>query len=67
MGCRCGVGLEAEQPENVAIHTQAQTTEIIGADGKVNGLTYTDRASGESKHVELEGVFVQIGLVSNSE
>jgi alkyl hydroperoxide reductase subunit F len=52
---------------NVVIHTQAQTTEITGADGKVNGLTYTDRASGESKHVELEGVFVQIGLVPNSE
>ena len=52
---------------NVVIHTQAQTTEITGADGKVNGLTYTDRASGESRHVELEGVFVQIGLVPNSE
>jgi alkyl hydroperoxide reductase subunit F len=52
---------------NVVIHTQAQTTEITGADGKVNGLTYTDRANGESKHVELEGVFVQIGLVPNSE
>ena len=52
---------------NVVIHTQAQTTEITGSDGKVNGLTYTDRASGESKHVELEGVFVQIGLVPNSE
>jgi NADH-dependent peroxiredoxin subunit F len=52
---------------NVVIHTQAQTTEITGADGKVNGLTYTDRANGETKHVELEGVFVQIGLVPNSE
>jgi NADH-dependent peroxiredoxin subunit F len=52
---------------NVVIHTQAQTTEITGADGKVNGLRYTDRASGEAKHVELEGVFVQIGLVPNSE
>ena len=52
---------------NVDIHTQAQTTEINGAGGKVNGLTYTDRASGESRHVELEGVFVQIGLVPNSE
>jgi alkyl hydroperoxide reductase subunit F len=52
---------------NVVIHTQAQTTEITGADGKVNGLRYTDRASGESKQVELEGVFVQIGLVPNSE
>ena len=56
-----------ESLKNVAIHTRAQTTEITGADGKVNGLTYTDRASGESKRVELEGVFVQIGLVPNSE
>jgi alkyl hydroperoxide reductase subunit F len=53
--------------KNVAIHTQAQTTAITGADGKVNGLSYTDRASGESRNVELEGVFVQIGLVPNSE
>jgi NADH-dependent peroxiredoxin subunit F len=53
--------------KNVVIHTQAQTTEITGADGKVNGLRYTDRASGESRLVELEGVFVQIGLVPNSE
>src|ERR1700761_440378 len=52
---------------NVVIHVQAQTTEITGADGKVNGLTYTDRSNGQSKHVELEGVFVQIGLVPNSE
>ena len=53
--------------KNVVIHTQAQTTEITGADGKVNGLTYTDRSNGESRNVELEGVFVQIGLVPNSE
>jgi len=52
---------------NVDIHVQAQTTEITGADGKVDGLTYTDRSNGEAKHVELEGVFVQIGLVPNSE
>lgn len=52
---------------NVTIHTQAQTTEITGNGQKVNGLVYTDRASGESKQVELEGVFVQIGLVPNSE
>ena len=52
---------------NVVIHTQAQTTEITGADGKVSGLTYTDLASGEAKQVALEGVFVQIGLVPNSE
>ncbi len=53
--------------KNVVIHVQAQTTEITGAGGKVNGLTYTDRSNGESRHVELEGVFVQIGLVPNSE
>ncbi|TAM42969.1 MAG: alkyl hydroperoxide reductase subunit F, partial [Burkholderiaceae bacterium] len=53
--------------KNVDIHTQAQTTEITGANGKVNGLTYIDRASGESFRIELEGVFVQIGLVPNSE
>jgi alkyl hydroperoxide reductase subunit F len=52
---------------NVDIHVQAQTTEITGTDGKVSGLNFTDRATGESKSVALEGVFVQIGLVPNSE
>ncbi|NGZ83172.1 alkyl hydroperoxide reductase subunit F [Duganella aceris] len=53
--------------KNVTVITSAQTTEIHG-DGKiVNGLSYTDRVSGESKKVELEGVFVQIGLVPNTE
>ncbi len=52
---------------NVTIHTNAQTTEITGADGKVNGLRYKDRATGVEHLVELEGVFVQIGLVPNTE
>jgi len=52
---------------NVSIHVNAQTTEITGAGGKVNGLAYKDRVSGETHHVELEGVFVQIGLVPNTE
>ena len=52
---------------NVTIHTQAQTTEITGDGSKVNGLTYTDRATGTSHAVPLEGVFVQIGLVPNTE
>jgi len=52
---------------NVTVITSAQTTEIHG-DGKiVNGLSYNDRVSGEAKKVELEGVFVQIGLVPNTE
>ena len=52
---------------NVAIHTNAQTTEITGDRQKVNGLSYKDRASEASHHIELEGVFVQIGLVPNTE
>lgn len=52
---------------NVTVITQAQTTEITGDTKKVNGLRYTDRESGESHLIELEGVFVQIGLVPNTE
>ena len=53
--------------KNVEILTSAQTTEITGEGGKVNGLTYRDRDSGDNHHVALEGVFVQIGLVPNTE
>jgi alkyl hydroperoxide reductase subunit F len=52
---------------NVTIHTRAQTTAISGDGQKVNGLAYTDRASGQSRAIALEGVFVQIGLVPNTE
>jgi len=53
--------------DNVTVITSAQTTEILGDGKKVNGLILTDRISGNSKKVELEGVFVQIGLVPNTE
>lgn len=56
-----------ESLSNVTIIKQAQTTEFTGAGGKLNGLNYTDRATGEARRVELEGVFVQIGLVPNTE
>ena len=52
---------------NVTVHTNAQTTEITGADGKVNGLKFKNRATGQEYHEALEGVFVQIGLVPNTE
>jgi NADH-dependent peroxiredoxin subunit F len=52
---------------NVTIHVNSQTTEITGAAGKVNGLRYKDRANGQDHLVALEGVFVQIGLVPNTE
>src|SRR5699024_3118306 len=51
---------------NVTIITEAQTTEITGKDN-VNGITYLDRNTNEEHHIELEGVFVQIGLVPNTE
>ena len=52
---------------NVTIHANAQTTEITGAQGKVNGMRYKDRATGAEHLLDLEGVFVQIGLVPNTE
>jgi alkyl hydroperoxide reductase subunit F len=52
---------------NVTVITSAQTTEITGDGKKVNGLVYKDRKSGETKQIELEAVFVQIGLVPNTE
>ena len=52
---------------NVEVIVNAQTTEITGDQQKVNGLVYKDRASGEGRKVALEGVFVQIGLVPNTD
>ncbi|WP_102273426.1 alkyl hydroperoxide reductase subunit F [Cytobacillus massiliigabonensis] len=51
---------------NVTVIKNAQTKEITGTD-KVNGITYIDRATEEEHHVELQGVFVQIGLVPSTE
>ena len=52
--------------KNVTIHTNAQTTEIAG-DSKVNALIYKNRASNEIHKLELEGVFIQIGLIPNTD
>ena len=52
---------------NVAVHVNAQTTEIAGDGQKVTGLAFLERTTGEKRHLELEGVFVQIGLVPNIE
>jgi alkyl hydroperoxide reductase subunit F len=52
---------------NVTVITSAQTTEVIGDGTKVVGLKYKDRNSGASRDVELAGVFVQIGLVPNTD
>ncbi len=52
--------------KNVTVITDAFTKEITGTN-KVDGLTYLDNVSGEERHIELEGLFVQIGLLPNTE
>src|SRR5699024_4155300 len=51
---------------NVTVLTNAQTKETTGTDS-VKGITYIDRETEEEKHVELAGVFVQIGLIPNTD
>ena len=52
---------------NVTVITKALTTEVIGDGSKVTALTYKDRDTEEIKRVELEGIFVQIGLLPNTD
>jgi len=52
---------------NVTVVTSAQTTEVTGDGEKLNGLVYKDRIGGETHRIELEGVFVQIGLLPNTD
>ncbi|MCL1125738.1 alkyl hydroperoxide reductase subunit F [Shewanella surugensis] len=58
---------KARSMGNIDIITQAMTTDVTGDGQRVNGLDYTDRATNETHHVALAGIFVQIGLVPNSE
>ena len=52
---------KAASMHNITIITQAMTSEVLGDGSRVNGLNYTDRATGEQHDVELAGIFVQIG------
>ena len=52
---------------NVTVHTHAQTMEIVGNAGVVSALRYKNRSTNEEHEVPLQGVFVQIGLVPNTE
>ena len=56
-----------ESLPNVKIIVSAQTTEVNGDGQKVTGLTYKDRVSGEMHQVALAGIFVQIGLLPNTQ
>jgi len=52
---------------NVKVLVNAQTTEVLGDGRKVTGLSWKDRVTGKSASIELEGIFVQIGLLPNTE
>ena len=52
---------------NVRVITSALTTEVHGDGSRVTGLSYQDRSGGQTHQVELEGIFVQIGLLPNTE
>ena len=58
---------KAQSMGNIDIMLNAQSTEVLGDGSKVTGINYTDRVTGEAKHVALAGIFVQIGLVPNTE
>ena len=52
---------------NVTVIVNAQTTEVNGDGSRVNGITYKDRRNDETKHIALEGIFVQIGLLPSTD
>ena len=52
---------------NVEVIVSAQSTEVLGDGQKVSGLVYKDRADGTMHSLSLEGIFVQIGLLPNTE
>ncbi|MDR6985207.1 alkyl hydroperoxide reductase subunit F [Rheinheimera pacifica] len=58
---------KAKSMGNITIITEAQSTEVTGDGSRVTGINYTDRKTGEAHHVALAGIFVQIGLVPNTE
>ena len=58
---------KAEATTNIDIIKMAMTTEVIGDGERVTAIKYQDRNSGENHVIELAGIFVQIGLVPNTE
>ena len=58
---------KARNAKNIDIITHAQTTEVLGDGERVTGLNYIDRESNTEQHIDLAGIFVQIGLVPNTE
>ncbi|MGB0938622.1 MAG: alkyl hydroperoxide reductase subunit F [Colwellia sp.] len=58
---------KAEAHEKITILKNVATKEVVAENSKVTGLAYEDRATGEVKHKDLSGIFVQIGLLPNSD
>ncbi|MBK17316.1 MAG: alkyl hydroperoxide reductase subunit F [Rhodospirillaceae bacterium] len=58
---------QAEDRDNISIIKNAATQQILADDGKVTGIEYLDRATDEIQQQDLAGVFVQIGLLPNSD
>ncbi len=58
---------KAKEKANIDIITSAATQEIKANDGKVTSIVYQDRSSSETKELDVSGVFIQIGLVPNTE
>ena len=56
----------AEAKDNIRILKNVATKQITATHGKVNGIEYQDRETGEVERLDLAGVFIQIGLVPNS-
>ena len=52
---------------NVSVILSALTTEVMGDGNKVTGLDYQERLSGAKRHLEVDGIFVQIGLLPNTD
>ena len=58
---------KARSMPNIDIISSAQTTDVVGDGQRVSGMNYIDRVSGEPRHLAVAGIFVQIGLVPNTE
>ena len=58
---------KAEAKDNIEIIKNAQVERVVSVQGKVTGLDYLDRNTTNQKTVDLDGIFVQIGLVPNSQ
>ncbi|MBB3048672.1 alkyl hydroperoxide reductase subunit F [Litorivivens lipolytica] len=57
---------QAKSRSNITLLTNVATEEVLAEEGRVSGIAYQDRASGDSKQQRLDGIFVQIGLLPNS-